>query len=114
MGRTSRPLLLLSSLGLIACGDPIVGTWQGTDEVACLLGAPDRVEFEVFSDNTAAGDYCSCDFRFDWVAEGDGRYQIHLDYAASCWALDSSFECELRDDDERLDCGNVGEYRRVD
>ena len=114
---TSRTRILLgaTSLGLLAgCGDPLVGSWESYETVPCLLGVPDRIAFEVYSDNTAAGDYCNCNFRFDWEEAGQDRYQIFLDVGSGCWGLDSSFECELLGDDDHLNCGNVGEYRKVD
>ena len=95
------------------CADPVVGKWEAQTESACLIGGPDRVEFEIESDLTGSGEVCGCDFDLTVTIEGNDEYEAEVDYDGNCLIADIDIDCELSSDGEELDCGTSGEYERV-
>ena len=105
-------MLALSSL-LWGCADPIEGRWEGEDEFACGVGSRDRVEFTIDDELRGEGSYCSCDFTFAADPRDDGAYRLDIDFDGACFIDDGKYDCDLERDDERLDCGPLGDYDRV-
>lgn len=94
--------------------DPIVGDWEGVETVSCLAGGTDRVELTARAGGRGRGKTCACDFDFDWSAQKDGVYEVDLDLELACLSVGRTFDCELDEEEEILDCGAFGSYARAD
>ncbi len=98
---------------VVACSDPLEGTWEGDNELLCLNGSRDRVRFTVDDELIGRGDYCACDFDFVAESRGGGVYRLDIDFDGPCFVDDGKYDCDLKREGDRLDCGNLGDYDRV-
>jgi hypothetical protein len=106
-------LLLLSSAS--ACSDPVVGEWEG-QTVGCGT-ANDVVHFVIDDELLGNGDFCVCEYDFEVEDRGDDSYRFDVDFGDSCVGLsgfaDGQYDCDLERDGERLDCGVLGDFRKI-
>jgi hypothetical protein len=98
------------SISLMACAsDPLVGTWEGTED--------DRVDLDVEAvDDRYEGEghiyLCNdtqcflCGFDFEAEESGDDRWDISGKFTGDCSEAGDfdGVECELKRDGEELEC----------
>ena len=112
--RNARWVVIAVLVATAGCADPVVGKWEASSETACLIGGPDRVEFDIEGDLTGSGEVCGCDFELTVTNEGNDEYEAEVDYDGNCLLGDVEIDCELSSDGEELDCGTSGEFERVE
>ncbi len=106
-----RAMILSLACLLAGCGDSVVGSWRGESPTSCGIGE-DTLDFTVEGDFTGTGKVCNCDFDFDVTKVDDHVYEVTLDFQSGCLALDGTYECDLAEGGETLDCGTLGEFTR--
>lgn len=95
------------------CADPIEGEWTSKDSRFC--GNRNDHITVIVEDGTGFGDVCDCSFTFTWTGLSDDRYRFDIDFssAAACLAVDGTYDCRVKPNDE-LDCDELGEFIKVD
>jgi hypothetical protein len=111
-GPRARYLPFVVALVASGCTDPLVGRWEGDEEIFCGAST-DRVEFEVDDELRGSGEYCDCEFTFVADARGDETYRLDVDLDGICFVEDGKYDCDIERDGERLDCGPLGDYDYV-
>jgi hypothetical protein len=102
-------LLFAASVLVLACEDPLVGSWEREDDIP---GCNERPDFVVSDDLTGEGDYCLCTYDFIVEERDSERYRFDVDFEGVCGLSDGKYDCDMTREDH-LDCHELGDFQKV-
>jgi hypothetical protein len=108
---TARCALVLGAGLLVACTDPVVGTWRAVN----LYGFPTgkfTVDADLAVEGTLwladqAGTAHACTFRGN-VSEDGNAYGLQITFGGCDYCTSAQYECELGSDSGELGCAFCG------
>ncbi|MBK9262337.1 MAG: hypothetical protein IPM54_21350 [Polyangiaceae bacterium] len=111
-------MLSVSSLLMVACSDPAVGTWEADEKASngqrsefVLTDEGDKLQGEGDFQIQGIGAVIECTGKIVAEIKRDREYAVEVQWqgADGCDMIpDTDYDCTLEKDDTQLDCGTEG------